>query len=329
MKLSRIILQLLVLTVGSFLVMPLTLARYTDEYSGSDTVLIAKWNFHAKGENDTQYYNKGFTFDLFNANAVEPMDLGENSFSFKSGSSDVAIEYNVEMKANELIKLTSENNKAVIATQSEKDVYAPFIFKVSAAMSAGAQDSSPIVFQTNWFRLQDQDLDEEGYFSIFDLTDGKPTFSTGSTDEVTVTIQWQWNTSYYINDTGVAEVTPNPDTTLGSGKYLSYYQIAYDEYYVGGLQDQREAAFNAIDAYLNVHGSPQPDGTWPPDGDCTEDHYASYDALVATANAAIEACNSSLLVAYDDYDTFAAHALNAKPLVQVIFRISGDQVQPN
>ncbi len=329
MKLSRIILRLLVLAVVSFVILSSTLARYSEEYSGSDTVLIAKWNFSAKGEDDEQYYNKGFTFDLFNASAVEPMDWGEKSFSLRSGSSDVDVEYNVEMNANELIKLTTDDNQAVIATYSGKDVYAPLIFKVMATMNAGAQDSSPLVFQTDWFRLQDQEPDEQGYFSIFDLADGKPRFSYSSADEATVTIQWQWNTSYFINDTGVAAVTSNP--TTGSGIYPEYYQLAYDQYYgSGGLQEQHEAAVNAIDAYLNVHGSPQPDGTWPPESEeCTEDHFAAYNALVAAANAATDACNTSLLAAYDDYDTFAAHALNAKPIVQVIFRISGDQVAPN
>jgi len=324
-KLFRILILLLVVALlDSFTIFPSTLARYTSEYSGSDKALIAKWNFSAKGETDTQYYNKGFTFNLFNGQNIQPMDSGEKSFSLRSGSSDVAVAYNVEMNANELIKLTSEGNKAVIATASGKDVYAPFIFKVSAAMNSGATDSPPIVFQTNWFRLQDISRDGDGYFSIFNLTGGNPTFLPDSTDEVTITIQWQWNASFYINDTGVAVVTPNPDTNKGSGRYLPYYQAAYDAYYApGGLQDQQAAAFNAVDTYLNVHGSPQPDGTWP-GGD-----FAYYNGLVADANAAIQACNTSLLAAYDDYDTFAAHALNAKPLVQVIFRISGAQVQPN
>ncbi len=325
MKLFKIGLQLLIVAaLVSFSIFPSTSASYTSEYSGSDPALIAKWNFSAKGETDTQYYNKGFTFNLFDGKTVAPMDSGEKSFSLKSGRSDVAVAYNIEMNANELIKLTSAGNTAVIATHSGKDVYAPFIFKVSAAMNSGAADSPPIVFQTNWFRLQDTSRDGEGYFSIFDLTDGKPTFSPGSTDEVTVTIQWQWNTSFYINDTGVATVTPNPDTNIGSGKYLPYYQAAYNVYYApGGLQDQSIAAFNAVDTYLTVHGSPQPDGTWP-DGD-----FGYYNSLAAAANAAMEACNTSLLRAYDDYDTFAAHALNTKPLVQVIFRISGEQMQPN
>jgi hypothetical protein len=43
---------------------------------------------------------------------------------------------------------------------------------------------------------------------------------------------------------------------------------------------------------------------------------------------AIEACETSLMVAYDDYDTLAADALVAKESVKVIFRIRGDQMAP-
>ncbi len=44
----------------------------------------AKWNFGARGEDDIEgeFYNKGFTFDLFDAQSVEPMDFGEKSFTF-------------------------------------------------------------------------------------------------------------------------------------------------------------------------------------------------------------------------------------------------------
>lgn len=366
------------------------MAKYTDVFSGADTALIAKWNLGARGEDDIagEFYNKGFTFNLFDAQGIEPMDFGEKSFTFRGGGSDVAMNYDVKMKATDLMMLTTAETKATIATAAGKDVFAPFIFKITAEINAGAAGTVPTVFSpydatspyydTGWFRPKDITLDEEGYFSIFE---GTPVFSAGSNDQVTITVYWQWNTSYYINDTGIAAVTAphvvsaDPSTTIAD-KYLPYYQDAYDEYYGnGGLLDRYEAATNAVAYYLDVHGSPNSDGTWPPHdtectlsdaehdaayaeiGDpeaqeyylsahggtkdetgyitwavhtvsCTADHFTEYNALVTAANNALAACQTSLLTAYDDYDTFAANALAAKESVKVLFRLGGEQIAP-
>ena len=395
MKIRKIFAMLLTAVLITSTILSSTLAKYTDVFSGADTALIAKWNLGARGEGDIegQFYNKGFTFDLFNARSIEPMDFGERSFTFRGGGSDVAMTYDVKMNAADLMKLTTEETKATIATTVGKDVYAPFIFKITAAINAGAADTVPTIispyaqtspyYGTGWFRAKDLTPDQEGYFSIFA---GTPGFSAGSNDQVTITVYWQWNTSFFINDTGIAAVTPpvaaDPTTTIVK-KYLPYYQDAYDVYYgIGGLQDQYEAATNAVAHYLDVHGSPNSDGTWPPhdtvctlpdaehnavyaaidDSDpeikaaaqqaylahhggtmdetgsitwathtvpCTEDHFAQYNALVWAANRALEACQTSLLAAYDDYDTFAANALDAKESVKVLFRVSGEQIAPN
>jgi hypothetical protein len=223
------------------------------------------------------------------------------------------------------------------------------------------------------------EFDEEGYFSIFE---GTPVFPPGSTDEVTITVAWQWNTSFYINDTNIPAVTePNyvaadPSTEIAD-TYPPYYQAAYDQYYgSGGLLEQYEAAQNALEQYFEVHGSPNENGNWPShsapcplsdaehhahynaifdpveqqaflnnhggimdpeDGGiiwtahamfCTADHFAEYSVLEANARNTLQACQASLLQAYDDYDTFAADALAAGEVATVLFRIKGDQVAP-
>lgn len=272
------------------------------------------------------------------------------------------------------------------------DIYAPFIFKITAAINEGAADEAPVVFsppgsdEDGWFRPGDIETDEDGFFSIFDTTDGEPFFTPGSEDKVTVTVYWQWNVSCFINDTEVAAVNPPivPDTsTDSSGVYLPYYQTAYDQYYgPGGLDEQRRNAAQAVADFLAVHGSPADDGTWihylsyqlphrgqsreqeeqqpspsepegqdsrpePDGGDagggdtrggdrggddggtlCPVDHYAVYNHLVGLEHAAITACETSLMAAYDDYDTLAIDALVAKETVKVIFRIRGDQMVP-
>ena len=61
---------------------------------------------------------------------------------------------------------------------------------------------------------------------------------------------------------------------------------------------------------------------------CPEDHFAQYNHLIGLEQDAIETCETSLMAAYDDYDTLAADALVAKESVKVIFRIRGDQMAP-
>lgn len=100
MKLRKALLILIILVSVSSGILSSTLARFTDELAGFDSALVAKWNFSARGEDDEpgEFYNKGFTFDLFrmdNEKSLEPMDVGVKSFTFTGGGSDVGILYNV------------------------------------------------------------------------------------------------------------------------------------------------------------------------------------------------------------------------------------------
>lgn len=434
---------LLALVLVSFAFLS-TQARFTSEYSGQDAILVAKWNFGARGEEDIEgvFYNKGFTFDLFNAQSVAPMNFGEKSFTFTGGGSDVGIAYDVEMNVRDLLWLAT----GTVAKTPGAAIYAPFIFRITLENNAGAEDTLPAVFtpgpgsdfaglgsesefDSGWFRPGDMEdvMDEDGFFSIFRFNyadeEEPPAFSPGSRDEVTVTVAWQWNASFFINETGayindidaggpkIGTVEPDPTAPdpAVTGAFLPYYQKAYDVYYgplpgdVNSLHERRMAAAQAVMDYLNEHGTPAgsnfpelggdgdaiepgaggmepgapeapaPEGPEPgeeggdepgmgpqdPEGqnggpaanggpagtfgdgaggnngenngennDADTFDYEYYNSLVAAEYAAIEACDTSLMAAYDDYDTLAVDALVAKEAVQVIFRIKGEQVQP-
>lgn len=390
MKLRNILLVLFLAAIISSTLLSSTLARYTDEFTGGDTALIAAWNMGARGEDDVEgeFYNKGFTFNLFDSRSVQPQDHGEKSFAFRSGGSDVAIAYDVKMNMVDLLRLTTDELKAVIGGVVDQDVFAPFIFKITAKLNEGASGSVPVIFSpydetspyygAGWFRPKDLELDEEGYFSVFA---GSPVFPPGSADEVAITVAWQWNTSFYLNDTDIPavmapnNVVPDPSGEI-TGDYLPYYQAAHDQYYgSGGLLERYEAAQNKLELYFEVHGSPDSNGNWPPHSVacpmseaehnahynaiadpeerqaflythggimdpgggivwtehavmCTADHFGEYSVLEAKARSAHEACRTSLLQAYDDYDTFAADILAAREVATVLFQISGEQVSP-
>jgi hypothetical protein len=404
---QRILLILGVLVLASFAFLS-TQARFTSEYTGRDALLVAKWNFGARGEEDIEgvFYNKGFTFDLFNAQSVAPMDFGEKSFTFTGGGSDVGIAYDVAMNVQDLLWLAT----GTVAKTPGAAIYAPFIFRITVEDNAAAEDTLPAVFtpgqdsesefDSGWFRPGDiEEIDEDGFFSIFqcnyDADEEPPSFSPGSRDEVTVTVAWQWNTSFFINDTGTyindidaagpqfgsAEPDPVVPTPGAAGSLLPYYQKAYAVYYgplpggIKSLNERRMAAARAVMDYLEEHGSPAgnaapaapggddgdagepgagepeplpPDPEEPESGGQNGDpagygspagtfdegtgednfDYEYYNSLVAAEYAAIEDCNTSLMAAYDAYDTLAVDALVAKEAVKVIFRIKGEQLEP-
>jgi hypothetical protein len=378
-KPKNIILLLLLMVSISSVTLSSTFARFSGEYKGSDFALVAKWNFGARGEDDIEgeFYNKGFTFDLFKSHSVKPMDFGAKSFIFTGGGSDTAIVYDVEMSIKDLLWLTT----GTVARRPDVDIYAPFIFKITATINDGATDTQPTVFSHNsvcgdgWFRAADVQTDDEGFFSIFDHSKGGLYFSPGSLDTVTVTVYWQWNTSCFINDVEASWVEPNTSTEIKKD-YLPYYQEAYDQYYrPGGLDDNRKAASQAVIDFLKENSSQLEDGSWVQSVPCelsdsqhreeydllspgeqenyliqhggsidedtgeiiwaphevawTDEIIAQYNQLAAAEAAAIEACRTSLLAAYDDYDTLAVDALLAKDSVKVIFRIKGEQVEPD
>ncbi len=355
MRLSRLVrlcLFLLVLAAATFTYSAMTFARFTETYTGSDSALVARWNFSARGQDDEAFYNKGFTFDLFNGQTVKPMDHGGKYFIFTGGGSDTAIDYDVRMNVADLGFLTTYG----ITTAAQADIYAPFIFKITAEIpGAGPYVFTPGGSVDGWFRPKDildgsagVDVDAEGYFSILC---GR--FPVGSDEQVRVTVSWQWNTSFYIRDIDdYAAVQPN--TAYDADKAcMLYYQAAYDTYYgPGGLQDQRNAAAQAVSAFLAEHGGPSPDGAWlhyypceadhgAADNTCPEEpheipcplnendgHFTEYNRLAGIENAAIRACETSLLKAYDGYDTAAMNELVSKESVKVMFRIVGNQVRP-
>lgn len=357
-QLVRLCLILLVLAAATSAYAALSFARFTEAYTGSDSALVAKWNFSARGQEDAEFYNKGFTFDLFDGQTVKPMDCGGKYFIFTGGGSDTAIDYDVRMNAADLGFL----NTCEITNTARADIYAPFIFKITAEIpGAGPYVFTPGGSADGWFRPKDildgtagVDVDEAGYFSIL-----SGTFPVGSDAQVRVTVSWQWNTSFYIGDSDdYADVRPNTAYDVDSACML-YYRAAYDAYHgPGGLLDQRNAAARAVGAFLAEHGGPSPDGTWlhyltnatcdicgadhgTADNACPEEprkipcplnendgHFTEYNRLAGIENAAIWACDTSLLKAYDGYDTAAMNALISKESVRVIFRIAGNQVRP-
>jgi hypothetical protein len=179
MKLRYTIRLLLILALASSCILSSTLARYTDEYSGSDSALVAKWNFRV-GSAEDNLHNLGFTFDVFGGEALEPQARGENTFYVSGGESDVAIDYEVFMNVKVL--------QIDIGWDDGDDDYPPLIFRIeSESESAEASIEEPY---DDWFDLQNIEADEDGYFLI-----ASGHMEHSSAELIPVTIRWWWNTS--------------------------------------------------------------------------------------------------------------------------------------
>jgi hypothetical protein len=225
MKLRYTIRLLLILALASSCILSSTLARYSDEYNGSDTALVAKWNFRV-GSNEDSLHNLGFTFDVFGGEALRPQAQGENTFYISSGESDVAIDYEVYMNV-EVLQVDIDNN-------SPGDDYPPLIFRIeSESETAEATIEEPY---DDWFDLQSIEADEDGYFRI-----ASGHLEAGSSELVPVTIHWWWNTSFYVGD------DPNPDVSE-EGDYYAKALVIWQ-----GLVNQYNARVSEANAFWPDH----------------------------------------------------------------------------
>jgi hypothetical protein len=312
MKLRYTIRLLLILALASSCILSSTLARYSDEYSGSDTALVAKWNFRV-GSAEDNLHNLGFTFDVFGGEALKPQAKGENTFYISSGESDVAIDYEVFMNVQVLQTDIDTNNE-------DDDDFPPLIFYVSSGEN-GANIDNPY---DEWFDLQNIEADEDGYFRI-----ASGHLEAGSSELVPITIHWWWNTSYYIG-------TPNSDESANG----NYYAVALEDYLdLVDIYDARVSTANAfwanhqqlvttvdeveIVSYNCIEGCTH--------GDDDAAHEAAYQVLRDRVDDAWDAIDNSWKVKYDNYDTKALSALSnldeSSPQ-SILIKVTGDQVAP-
>jgi hypothetical protein len=314
MKLSYIIRLLLILTLGSMCILSSTLARYSDEYSGNDTALVAKWNFRV-GTSEDNLHNLGFTFDVFGGEALKPQAKGENTFYLSGGESDVAIDYEVFMNVKVLQIDIDENN-------GDDDDFPPLIFYVSSGEN-GANIEDPY---DDWFDLQNIEADEDGYFLI-----AKGHMEHSSAELIPITIRWWWNTSYYVGD------NPNPDVSE-EGDYYAKALVIWQ-----GLVNQYNARVSEANAFWGKHRPvvTDVDGVEIVTYDCDEEpcpygdsddaHKAEYQPLASAVNNARNAIDNCDKVKYDQYDTKALSALSnlddSSPQ-SILIKVTGDQVAP-
>jgi hypothetical protein len=316
MKLSYIIRLLLILTLGSMCILSSTLARYSDEYSGNDTALVAKWNFRV-GTSEDNLHNLGFTFDVFGGEALKPQAKGENTFYLSGGESDVAIDYEVFMNVKVLQIDIDENN-------GDDDDFPPLIFLIeSESETAEASIEEPY---DDWFDLQNIEADEDGYFLI-----AKGHMEHSSAELIPITIRWWWNTSYYVGD------NPNPDVSE-EGDYYAKALVIWQ-----GLVNQYNARVSEANAFWPDH--PQVVTTVDevevvsydctvkpcPYGESDSAHKDAYQVLRDAVDDAEDAIDNSWKVKYDNYDTKALSALSnldeSSPQ-SILIKVTGDQVAP-
>jgi hypothetical protein len=314
MKLRYTIRLLLILALASSCILSSTLARYTDEYSGSDSALVAKWNFRV-GTSEDNLHNLGFTFDVFGGEALRPQAQGENTFYISSGESDVAIDYEVFMNVQVL--------QTDIGWDNGDDDYPPLIFRIeSESETAEATIEEPY---GNWFDLQNIEADEDGYFMI-----ASGHMEHSSAELIPVTIRWWWNTSYYIG-------TPNSDESANG----NYYAVALEDYL--DLVDIYDARVSTANAFWPDH--PQVVTTVDevevvsydctvkpcPYGESDSAHKDAYQVLRDAVDDAEDAIDNSWKVKYDNYDTKALSALSnldeSSPQ-SILIKVTGDQVAP-
>lgn len=166
MKYSKLLILLLIVSLFSLHGLSPTLARFSSDYDGLDTALIAKWDFKVGLEGEELGKSDLTNFDLFQGVVLGPDTSGNKSFFISSGESDVAIEYKVMINAEDLI----------LDFDDEETLYLPLVFRSN-------NDHG-----TPWIRISNDDYFEvaSGYL---DSNFAVPT---------EVTTYWKWDASYYV-----------------------------------------------------------------------------------------------------------------------------------
>lgn len=313
MRFAYTIRLLLLLALGSMCILSSTLAQYADEYSGSDSALVAKWNFRV-GSSEENLHNLGFTFDIFGGQPLEPQSIGQNTFFVSGGESDVAIDYEVYMNVQVL--------QTDIDWGPQDDDYPPLIFRIeSDSATAAANIEDPY---DQWFDLQNIETDEDGYFLI-----ASGHMEHSSAELIPITIHWWWNTSCYIG-------TEN----LDSSDEGNYYAVALAQYQV--LVADYNDCVSEANAFWVDHQRvvTNVDGVDIVSYECIEScsygdsdaaHDDAYQALRDDVDDAEDAIDNSWKVKYDNYDTKALSALSSldeSSPQSILIKVTGDQVAP-
>lgn len=320
MKYSYVLILTLALALITTGIISPTLARYSTEHIGEEAAFVAKWNFRV-GDSQDNLHNLGFTFDVFDGEALEPQAKGSNTFYVSGGKSDVAIDYEIYMN----VQVFTD-----IGWGSGGDNYPPLIFKISGQNDAEIEEP-----YDDWFGLEDINADGDGYFRI-----AYGHIESDSDELVPITVHWWWNTSFYVGE-------PNTNVSVSG----NYYAVALEEYYA--LVDEYNDRVGAANAFWDIHerivttdiiivgeGEEAVEQevetvTYSCPAECEyasdAEHRAAYDVLLKTVDDAMDDIDDSIKVRYDDYDTRAISALSG--IVEsspqgVMLKVIGDQVTP-
>jgi len=259
-----------------------TLAKFADTSAGIDTARVAQLSFSAYGDTPIE-------FKLFDGIALAPLENGERVFFVTGGKSEVAINYIIQMNAEDLI-------------QDLDGRQLPIVLKISSA-DVDINDA-----YEDWFIPTDK-----GFNDIIDTNQ----FAAGSEDIVKITIQWWWNTSFFVG---------NPNSSNNSGSFNDYYVAAITEY--ESLRSALVTTQDAMNEYARHYASSaDPDGNtiWDWESGFSESDYQDKINAVDSARFALNNC---IKLKYDNYDSAIMSTLQTEPklTLDVPFRVSGRQV---
>ncbi|OQA06080.1 MAG: hypothetical protein BWY65_02283 [Firmicutes bacterium ADurb.Bin373] len=198
-KTARITMLLVVLCLISTAMLSGTFAKYTSEFAGEDTALIAKWDISVKD---------GTNNELEVSPAIAELDLFKHAYTVNINEKD----------GSDYIIAPGVNGEFSLKIQNKGDVAAKITFDLDKTGTAG---TVPIEYSVDggntWVNLDDLKGALDGLSQMNNVAE-----TNGTAD---VTVKWQWQ---FERGTGATLVdNDEADTLLGTTSAASANRSTY------------------------------------------------------------------------------------------------------
>jgi hypothetical protein len=207
-KTVRAAVLLLVLCMISTAMMGGTFAKYTSEYAGADTALVARWQFEALDDPDNGMAQELEFFDHLYDTHINPTDgAADPKFILAPGVEDeftVKMDYIADVDADVVIEITPLTGNAVVPMEYSVDDGDNWVTLAGLADALAEQIKTTNVGG----KISVSDPDADGSFRIAAV-------DTDSVDDINIseTVKWRW--PYEAKADVVAGSTNATDTELG------------------------------------------------------------------------------------------------------------------
>jgi hypothetical protein len=212
---------LLIVCLISTVMLSGTFAKYTSEYAGQDTALVARWSFTAQGDGTIMGATGDNTelalFDHLYATHINQKAADGTTFIIAPGVKDeftLKMNYIADVDADVLIDITALAGNAAVPVEYSVDDEANWVTLANLPDAL----SEKIILTNVGGAIERSDPDAAGSFRIVKVAN-----NSNTPVAISQTVKWRW--AYNVAaQSGTSEIVSSDttDTTLGTASQTAY-----------------------------------------------------------------------------------------------------------